>query len=343
MLPFLGQLPPASLELLGFLFWLLKDLGWCLLWAPLCFPAAAASIIVEVFLLIRSWRTSPDVVWWHDAAATLWLLGNATWMLVELLFDPKDQPNASTFFRWSFAAAPLAGPSESRYRLGLGWAQRLLGLALLAAAIACYAAAKFFWGNSRPSADIDDEAAGSATTDSCRIHPCARKRLPNEVYDRCFFGPWILKDLMWSLDRLLPGLFLSGIVLVLVILGNFWRVGEEEEGPQILLGAKLLWVLGNAVWMFGELGLENRTAAPRLVAAGSLATAVLLVGQNMMIAAQRCCQRRPTPLSGKSSIEKEGRKERRPDSSDSKAGRPEGEEEERVPLLAAAPRASSSG
>ena len=95
------------LESVSFLCWILKDLGWCLLSAPLGFAGAGASIGIEAFLMSATWYKSTAPVRCFEAATDLWLLGNASWMLAELLFDPADKPALEFLYRWSPVPVPV--------------------------------------------------------------------------------------------------------------------------------------------------------------------------------------------------------------------------------------------
>ncbi|RSK42541.1 hypothetical protein EI293_14815 [Hymenobacter perfusus] len=74
------------MENLHILFWLLKDIGWCMLWKPLgismIFPTLAIALII-------TWRTrhiAAELA--HNLAIVFWISANSYWMISEFLeFD----------------------------------------------------------------------------------------------------------------------------------------------------------------------------------------------------------------------------------------------------------------
>lgn len=69
------------MENLHIVFWLLKDVAWCMIWKPLgilmIFPTLAISIVI-------AWRTRHLVSeWCHNLAITCWISANSYWMLSE--------------------------------------------------------------------------------------------------------------------------------------------------------------------------------------------------------------------------------------------------------------------
>lgn len=76
------------MENLHIVFWLLKDVAWCMIWKPLgilmIFPTLAISIVI-------AWRTRHLVSeWCHNLAITCWISANSYWMLSEFAgFDNR--------------------------------------------------------------------------------------------------------------------------------------------------------------------------------------------------------------------------------------------------------------
>lgn len=80
---------PASyrrLENLHILFWLLKDIGWCMIWKPLgismIFPTLSIALLI-------TWRTrSIKAELAHNLAIVFWITANSYWMISEFIgFD----------------------------------------------------------------------------------------------------------------------------------------------------------------------------------------------------------------------------------------------------------------
>ncbi|MEB3246000.1 MAG: hypothetical protein VKJ06_08470 [Vampirovibrionales bacterium] len=70
-------------ENLHIVFWLLKDLSWCMLWKPL----GVAMIIPTLALALHiTWKTRHhESEWIHNLAVICWITANAYWMVVEFL------------------------------------------------------------------------------------------------------------------------------------------------------------------------------------------------------------------------------------------------------------------
>ena len=77
-----------KMENLHIVFWLLKDISWCMFWKPLgilmIIPTLAISIII-------SWRNRQYISeTCHNVAITFWITANSYWMVSEFLgFDTK--------------------------------------------------------------------------------------------------------------------------------------------------------------------------------------------------------------------------------------------------------------
>ncbi|CAK0842380.1 unnamed protein product [Prorocentrum cordatum] len=102
------------------------DAGWCLLLPEVSFPAALAAICLETHALLFRWGTDTAVLRVHGVAVVLWLLGNSTWMVFELLFSPST--GQGRHFPWY--SGPMVTESESLYNIGCIWSSVLFGGAL---------------------------------------------------------------------------------------------------------------------------------------------------------------------------------------------------------------------
>lgn len=72
-----------KMENLHIVFWLFKDIGWCLLWKPLGIVMIFPTLIISVII---SWRTRHIMAeLTHNMAITLWILANSYWMSTEFL------------------------------------------------------------------------------------------------------------------------------------------------------------------------------------------------------------------------------------------------------------------
>ena len=85
-----------KMENLHIVFWLLKDISWCMFWKPLgilmIIPTLAISIII-------SWRNRQYISeTCHNVAITFWITANSYWMVSEFLgFDTKVIFGAYTY------------------------------------------------------------------------------------------------------------------------------------------------------------------------------------------------------------------------------------------------------
>ena len=84
------------MENMHIVFWLLKDVGWCLIWKPLgifmIFPTLIISIVI-------AWRTRSYMSeLCHNLAITFWICANSYWMISEFAgFDAKIVTGTMTF------------------------------------------------------------------------------------------------------------------------------------------------------------------------------------------------------------------------------------------------------
>ena len=75
-----------KMENLHIVFWLLKDISWCLVWRPLGIAMIFPTLI---FAIIISWRTRQYMSeLCHNVAITVWIIANSYWMISEFFhFD----------------------------------------------------------------------------------------------------------------------------------------------------------------------------------------------------------------------------------------------------------------
>lgn len=70
-----------QLENLHILFWLIKDLCWCLLFKPLGIFMILPTISVALFITWRNRRIFSELM--HNLAISLWIVANSIWMIAE--------------------------------------------------------------------------------------------------------------------------------------------------------------------------------------------------------------------------------------------------------------------
>jgi prepilin signal peptidase PulO-like enzyme (type II secretory pathway) len=74
------------MENMHILFWLLKDISWCMIWKPLGLAMIFPTLIIAIVI---SWRTRevPSELA-HNLAVTFWIAANSYWMISEFFgFD----------------------------------------------------------------------------------------------------------------------------------------------------------------------------------------------------------------------------------------------------------------
>lgn len=68
-------------ENLHIVFWLLKDIGWCMVWKPLGIAMVIPTLIISIVI---SWRTRAEKSeLFHNLAITAWIIANSYWMVSE--------------------------------------------------------------------------------------------------------------------------------------------------------------------------------------------------------------------------------------------------------------------
>lgn len=79
------QIPLAyrKMENLHIVFWILKDISWCLIFKPLAIAMIFPTLIISIVI---SWRTRHMVSeLCHNIAITAWISANSYWMISEFL------------------------------------------------------------------------------------------------------------------------------------------------------------------------------------------------------------------------------------------------------------------
>lgn len=84
------------MENLHIVFWLLKDISWCLEWKPLGILMIFPTFIISVVI---AWRTRHMVSeLCHNVAISVWIMANSYWMISEFFgFDAKNVTGTITY------------------------------------------------------------------------------------------------------------------------------------------------------------------------------------------------------------------------------------------------------
>ncbi|WP_345947880.1 hypothetical protein ABDD95_13590 [Mucilaginibacter sp. PAMB04274] len=74
------------MENLHIVFWLLKDIGWCLVWKPLGLVMIIPTLFISIVIAYRTRDMVAELC--HNLAITFWISANSYWMISEFLgFD----------------------------------------------------------------------------------------------------------------------------------------------------------------------------------------------------------------------------------------------------------------
>jgi len=85
-----------KMENLHIVFWLLKDISWCLLWQPLGIAMIFPTLIIAVIITIRNRQYMSELC--HNIAIVVWITANSYWMVSEFLeFDALPVYNNITY------------------------------------------------------------------------------------------------------------------------------------------------------------------------------------------------------------------------------------------------------
>ena len=89
-----------KMENLHIVFWLFKDVSWCMIWKPLGIAMILPTLIISIII---AWRTREFVAeLTHNLAITFWITANAYWMISE--FFSFDQRLIFTSFTYKHLA-----------------------------------------------------------------------------------------------------------------------------------------------------------------------------------------------------------------------------------------------
>ncbi len=75
-----------KMENLHIVFWLLKDISWCMIWKPLGFAMIFPTLIISIVIAWRTRQFMSELC--HNVAITVWIAANSYWMISEFFhFD----------------------------------------------------------------------------------------------------------------------------------------------------------------------------------------------------------------------------------------------------------------
>ncbi len=75
-----------KMENLHIVFWLFKDISWCMIWRPLGIAMIFPTLIIAIVIAWRNRQYISEVC--HNLAIVFWIAANSYWMVSEFLhFD----------------------------------------------------------------------------------------------------------------------------------------------------------------------------------------------------------------------------------------------------------------
>ncbi|MEP7109522.1 MAG: hypothetical protein ABI760_16130 [Ferruginibacter sp.] len=75
-----------KMENLHIVFWLFKDISWCMIWRPLGIAMIFPTLIIAIIITLRTRQYMSEVC--HNIAIVVWITANSYWMVSEFLhFD----------------------------------------------------------------------------------------------------------------------------------------------------------------------------------------------------------------------------------------------------------------
>ena len=77
-----------KMENLHIVFWLFKDISWCMIWKPLGIAMIFPTLIIAIIISVRTRQYVSEVC--HNVAIVFWITANAYWMISEF-FHFDDQ------------------------------------------------------------------------------------------------------------------------------------------------------------------------------------------------------------------------------------------------------------
>ncbi|MBK7433529.1 MAG: hypothetical protein IPI66_06230 [Chitinophagaceae bacterium] len=84
------------MENLHIVFWLVKDISWCMVWKPLGIAMIFPTLIISIIIAWRTRQIMSELT--HNLAISFWITANAYWMVSEFLsFDQEPVFGMFTF------------------------------------------------------------------------------------------------------------------------------------------------------------------------------------------------------------------------------------------------------
>ena len=76
------------MENMHIIFWLLKDISWCMVWKPIGIAMIFPTLIIAIIISYQTRKIKAELA--HNLAVVFWITANSYWMVSEFLgFDEK--------------------------------------------------------------------------------------------------------------------------------------------------------------------------------------------------------------------------------------------------------------
>ena len=77
-----------KMENMHIIFWLLKDISWCMVWKPLGIAMIFPTLIIAIIISYQTRKIKSELS--HNLAVVFWITANSYWMVSEFFgFDEK--------------------------------------------------------------------------------------------------------------------------------------------------------------------------------------------------------------------------------------------------------------
>jgi hypothetical protein len=73
-----------KMENLHIVFWLFKDISWCMLWKPLGIAMIFPTLIIAIVIAWRTRQYMSELC--HNVAIAVWIVANSYWMISEFFY-----------------------------------------------------------------------------------------------------------------------------------------------------------------------------------------------------------------------------------------------------------------
>lgn len=77
-----------KMENLHIVFWLFKDISWCMIWRPLGIAMIFPTLVIAIVIAWRTRQYMSELC--HNMAITVWIAANSYWMISEFFHFDTD-------------------------------------------------------------------------------------------------------------------------------------------------------------------------------------------------------------------------------------------------------------